>query len=85
VGEGRGGGRIPQDYKELQIPGFLSILFMVTTFNLVRTSCLSMQFVEMADVAKFFVNHAVSDNLGKIANAHLAMCDKSPLVSLELV
>ncbi len=31
----------------------------------------------MADVANFFVDHAVSDNLGIIANSHLAMTDAS--------
>ena len=40
-----------------------------------------MQPVEVADVAEFFVNHAVSDNLGIIANAHLATADQADEVS----
>jgi hypothetical protein len=38
----------------------------------------------MADVAEFFVNHAINDNLGIIANSHLAMADASPVVPHSL-
>ena len=36
--------------------------------------------MEMADVVEFFINHAISDNLGIIANSHLALADHSPKV-----
>ena len=39
-----------------------------------------MQDVEISDVATFFVDHAISDNLGVIANSHLAWADISELV-----
>jgi hypothetical protein len=39
------------------------------------------QNVTMPDVADFFVNHAISDHLGIIANAHLALADQSPKVT----
>ena len=40
-----------------------------------------MQEVMIQDVADFFVDHAMSDNLGIIANAHLAMADQAAEVS----
>ena len=40
-----------------------------------------MQDVLISDVAEFFVDHAISNNLGIIANAHLAMSDSSREVS----
>ena len=36
--------------------------------------------VTIKDVADFFVDHAINDNLGIIANAHLALCDQSERV-----
>ena len=39
-----------------------------------------LQPVEMADVVEFFINHAISDSLGIIANAHLALADQLPKV-----
>ena len=35
--------------------------------------------VKIPDITKFFVNYINSDNLGQIANSHLAISDKSPL------
>ena len=46
--------------------------------------CCHLQDVVIQDVADFFVDHAVSDNLGVIANAHLALADQSKDVSLPL-
>lgn len=43
----------------------------------------AVQAVTIKDVADFFVDHAVSDNLGIIANAHLAMADASEDVRTE--
>ena len=40
-----------------------------------------LQEVVIQDVADFFVDHAISDNLGIIANAHLAMADQAVDVS----
>ncbi|RUS28913.1 RNA dependent RNA polymerase-domain-containing protein [Jimgerdemannia flammicorona] len=34
--------------------------------------------VEILDIKRFFVNYILNDNLGMIANAHLAHADKSP-------
>ena len=34
--------------------------------------------VTMTDIKKFFVNYILSDQLGMIANAHLAKADASP-------
>lgn len=39
--------------------------------------------MKLGDVAQFFVDHAISDNLGIIANAHLAWADASELVSIQ--
>lgn len=36
----------------------------------------------MRDVAAFFLDHAISDNVGPIANAHLALADASKQASL---
>ena len=40
-----------------------------------------LQDVVIEDVADFFVDHAISDNLGIIANSHLAFADQLPAVS----
>ncbi len=49
---------------------------MMTNFRR-NVNKLVLQPVDMADVAGFFVDHAISDNLGIIANAHLAMADQA--------
>ena len=42
-----------------------------------------MQDVVIQDVADFFIDHAISDNLGIIANAHLAFADNLEKVKYQ--
>lgn len=54
-----------------------------TPFSYASEEPLTVDQVKISHIQKFFVNYINNDNLGQIANAHLATADASPMGALD--